>query len=283
MLRIAQPPSRRTLQVIPTAEKGTKNMLTRTNNRKILFLTLIILSLLTDSCIPKRKTAKEYEELADKYFTAAKEKKAAKIMEKAVELDNKNPDLYVKLAEMYSYSLNTDKFKNYKKIELTYNKVMDLAHWYEPGLLSRANFFYSRSEYREALRDVDSLLSRYKTNTDAYLLKGKIYYEKKDTTNGNAVYRLALKNVPSKDLHQIYQDKAYYEFNLSLYNNAIADYLTVLKLVGGVRFYSYCELSWAYYCISKRDSSCYYNDLCDKKILHYKIDKEQLNRACENK
>ena len=259
-------------------------MWTNRNYIKINFLTLIILSLFTDSCIPKRKTAKEYEELADKYFTAAKEKKAAKILEKAIELNNKNPDLYVKLAEIYSYALNTDKFKNYKKIEFAYNKAMGLVPWYEPALLSRANFFDSRSRYRDALDDVDSLLVRYKSNTDAYLLKGKIYYGKKDTANGNTAYRAALKNISSKDFYRIYQDKAYYEFNLNLYNNSISDYLAVLKLIGGVRFYSYCELSWAYLNLNKADSACFYYDLCKDGVrLNYKIDKDQLDKACKRK
>ncbi len=251
---------------------------------KLSFSILIILLLLTYSRVLHGQTAKEYEELADKYFTAAKHKKAAKTLEKAIALDKKNPDLYVKLAEIYSYSLNPDKFKDHQKITLTYNKAMELVNWYEPALLSRANFHNTMSEYRDALDDLDSLLVRYKTNTDAYLLKAQIYYGKKDTAHGNAAYRTALKNIPSKNFYEIYLDKARYEFRLNLYDNCISDYLTTLKLMGGVRFYSYCELSWAYLNINKTDSACYYYDLCHDGVrLNYKIDKDQLDKACSKK
>ncbi|MGZ3864341.1 MAG: tetratricopeptide repeat protein [Bacteroidia bacterium] len=245
--------------------------------------TLYIAFLLTLTSVFKGQTAKEYEELGDKYFTAAKHKKAVKSFEKAIKLDSKNPDLYIKLAEATYYAGNF-RDKDFIKVIEIYNKAFEVRPNYIPAYLSRASYHQQMSEYQYALRDLNDVLGIADTCTDAYLLKGQIYYDKKDTANGNQTYRMALKKISSNRFWEIYHDKAWYEFKLDLFDICVADYLMELKLIGGVRFFSYCELSWAYLQINKSDSACFYYDLCNQERgMNHKIDKNLMDKTCPRK
>ena len=239
--------------------------------------------LLLSSCFPKKQTAQDYKELAIEFEKRNKFKNAIKALQKASELDKKDPDIYVFMAEYYAFYLKQN-YKNQRLILDTYNKAIHLNSWYEPVLISRAKYFYNISEYKYAIDELDSLLIRYPKNINAYLLEAKIYYEKKDTVTGNYVYNQALRNVSGKDIYKIYDEKAFREFNLKLYRSSINDYLHELRLIDGVQFTSYCQLSWAYLNINKKDSACYYYDLCSKKWYnHAGVDTDLLDKSCKGK
>jgi tetratricopeptide (TPR) repeat protein len=250
---------------------------------KLVILALFCIVLITScfSKIPKKQTAKEYKELADDYYSKSKYKKAIKSLQMASELDRKDPDIYVSMAEYSAFYLKQT-FDNKRKIQSMYNKAMDIINWYEPALLSRANFYYNICDYKNSIDNLDSLLKRYPTNSEGYLLKARIYYGKKDTTTGNEVYRQTLRHVPPKDIHRVYNEKAFQENRLHLYKQAAADYLQELKITDGVKFTSYCALSWAYYNIGKVDSACYYYELWDKQWYSKGgADTDILDKACK--
>jgi tetratricopeptide (TPR) repeat protein len=242
-------------------------------------LTIIILT--ACQVIIAQKSGKDYFNLAEQKSVNGKMKKAYKYYYKAAELD-KNYVYYVKAAEAYWLSNNMDKKKNKDKVELLYNKSMSLQSWNIEGLLSRANYWEYMANYTLALRNLDSLLIRDKSNKEGYLLKAKIYMMKKDTVNAFLVYDAALKNIVDvKDRASIYNNKGTQCYFKGYWLQCIESYQQSIKINGQFNFYWNCLLSSAYYYTGNKEKACYYFELCDVKKYPKAKNEAELIEKCK--
>lgn len=239
---------------------------------------ILLLSTILVGCIPHKKTGQEYFELGQKYEYLGQLKNALKAYSKAIKKDKKKPYYYVKRAEMlYLSPIIYNAKKTGPKVEDAYNHAMNLVHWYDKALLSRAQYSYFRDRLPSAKKDLDSLIKKYPENLDGHLLLAKIYFDKKDDINGEYNLNKALeKSNNSRDylieVGDIYQDYKNYKKAISLFR-------TALDKSDKVTYERYYSLALCYYRLNNVDSTCYFYSLRNSKSCFGKECK-QIDTLC---
>lgn len=258
------------------------NSIVRTARIYLSMKLLFTLTILPSIIFSQNHDTTELRVLAEKFSGMGKFKKSYTYYYKLAE-KSKNYTYYIKAAETFAYSHNTGKEKNNKHVEYLYNKSMVLKPWNTLCLLSRAEYDYNRAYYIGAIRDIDSLLVRDPTNTEAYLIKTKIYMEKRDTTNAFRIYDIAISKVTKDDGVRIYLDKGYRCYLKGFWKQSIDSYLTILKTYGTDKLLSihYCNLSADYYQLGEDMEACKYFKWCEVEKYHGLYDKEALIKLCK--
>lgn len=242
-------------------------------------IVIIIFGLQFSGC--KTKQAVEYYNLGEENYMLDNYKKSYKYFSKAVKLDKSKPEYFIKRAEAaarWKWRAN-----GLSMVERAYNDLFDLYPWNEDGLLSIANYHYRyRYSFVSTLRNLDSLINRYPKNIEAYMLRGEVYFDKKDTLSGYKDFRKAI--VLSQNSKEIYDRIGIIENQNKYYNNSIVSFRQAFKLNKQPILSSCHYLSKSFLETNQKDSACYYFSMVnDKKKILQSSTYKQIREYCANK
>lgn len=231
---------------------------------KTLLLKLIGLSCILcffTNCLTK--TAEEYYRMGTWNDTLGNHKKAVKAYSLAIKKDPYKSIYYVRRGN--SKSVYYGLIHNSKSILADYSKAMNVDPWNEEGCYALGSYFYRKEDYYHSLVYLDTLLRKNPKHSEGYLLRGKLYYDKKDTATGNYNFRKAVEY--SNDKKKIFLEIATVQDEQKYYYDALVNYNRSLHLSDKVKFCCYASLSYCYWKVNKRDSACYYYDLISDKSM----------------
>lgn len=96
---------------------------------------------------------------------------ADKIQNEALDIDDKNPSLYIIIAEAYSQP----KVKNYDKSLELLNKALKLDSKNKEGYLALGNIYLDKNNGTEAIKNYQKVIDMDPNNSEAMTLKANVY------------------------------------------------------------------------------------------------------------
>lgn len=224
------------------------------------------------------KTAEEYYMLGLKNEEFDNYKKAYKYYSKAVKLKTDDPNYFIKRAEARARGWVRE--SNLSNVESAYNDLFTKFPWNEEGLYSRATYHYKiRGSTKIAKINLDSLISRYPKNIEGRILRGEIYLVKKDSTNANKDFDIALSL--SKNKKDVYAQVGIINCNKKYYFNAIKSFNAAYKLNNGPIEGTCHYLSECFWLTNQKDSACYYfSKVNDEKNILQSSTFKQIREYC---
>ncbi len=195
---------------------------------KKISITLLCFLLLGCASIKIRKqVAIDYFNLGNSYLDLKEYQKAIEIYEKALEYNNKSPEIILNLIIAYQQNKDYDKvektiLKYYKNIKYEYSKKL---------LMLLGNNFFLQEKYEQAINIYNEYLGSYPDDADCYFNLGLTYMklldEKKALFYFTESYKKNNKLVPA-----IYNLAVYY-YNKKDYDNSIFYYNKLIELDTG--------------------------------------------------
>lgn len=110
------------------------------------------------------------------YETAEKWEQAAYNYEKAARL-SPDKEVYQKLVAIYSRLKKSDGPKEYRKLLGAYQKFLTFEPHNLEILYQRSHVYLEMQRYKEALADLNNILSKRENHEDAYVNRGLCYYQ----------------------------------------------------------------------------------------------------------
>jgi len=152
---------------------------------------------------------------------------------KAIEINDKNPEYYIDRADLYFQSNKLSKSLD------DYNKAIDIKK-YDIGLYYKRAIIKSQlKDYENALNDLDYFLQYFDNDTNAIYEYGNIYMEMGDNDNAIKQFTKGITLYPEKIKFYIARADIY--MNNKNFTLAINDYTTLLDLNPQNGFVFFCR------------------------------------------
>jgi tetratricopeptide (TPR) repeat protein len=143
-------------------------------------------------------------------------------LNKASELDPRNPDIYTQIGNMYLLLEQKD------EAMMSFNKAIQQKIDYIPANVSVALLLESNNNIDEAITKLEWLASRYPTNADILFQLGRMYYNKDEVEKAVNQFLLALTSDPNHS-NALYSLGIAYE-KQGMIKDAITVFEAVLRL-----------------------------------------------------
>ena len=216
-------------------------------------ISLLVLVLIITTC--KAQTALEYYKLGVLNDSIELYAKALKYYSLAIKKNPKNPNYYVKRANV-RYKISFIQKTPKKEMFNDLNKAISLETWNYSAVYWKAFWLYKfipeLHDVDKAISYLDSLVIRYPERVEAYRLLGEIGLGQRDTIIANKNYKKLLELTSNKS--EIYTEMADFEFIYGFYQQAINHY----SLASNLTNYRYNNLAISYWKLGKKDDACIY-------------------------
>ena len=150
----------------------------------------LILKKITDSIRQFPDSSRFYFERGGMLYVMKEYKMAGKDIQKAIDLDPEKEDYYIAMGEIYLADNQFD------QAEHVFRKALQLNAANEMARLQLSYTLFQQKNYKETIRQTDTLLREDKRFAEAYGLQSQAYIELKDTVKAISLMNKAVSLAP---------------------------------------------------------------------------------------